>query len=166
MFCTVQPWGLFQILLGSNMLSSMTLSTFQKIFVANRELKNLTATLALRLWNFLCLYMLRRRYFGFKTSKFEGLDFKLEFLSFLLMQSIKGACELWKHLSMRVIFIFYVHNGKIDIPEVQNVKTWKFEKPIFGGSKTSKTSITAKNSFSTMGKSKWIYTISIGKSDF
>ena len=135
MFCTVQAWGLLQMLLGSNMLSNMTLGTFQKICVANRALKNLTATLVWRLWDFLCLYMLKRRYFGFKARKFEGLDFKVDFLAFWLIKSIKEGSELWKHFLMRLRFNFYVHNGKIDIPEAQNVKTWKFEKSIFGGSK-------------------------------
>ena len=136
MFWFVQPRGLFRLPLGSSMLSTMTLDTLHKIFVCNRALKKLTATLVWHLWDFLMSLHAQKACFAFTTSNFEGLNLKIEFLCNFSKKSIKWVCELQKHLLMRLDLNFYAYNYKIQVSEAQNANASKFEKSIFGGSRS------------------------------
>ena len=80
--------------------------------------------------------MLRRRCFGFLTRNFEGLNFKVEFFAIFFKKFIKRVCERQKHLLMHLDLNFYAYNYKIEASEAQNANASKFEKSIFGGSRS------------------------------
>ena len=80
--------------------------------------------------------MLRRRCFGFTTRNFEGLNFKVEFFAIFSEKFIQQVCERQKHLLMRLDLNFYAYNYKIHGSEAQNANASKFEKSIFGGSRS------------------------------
>ena len=134
MFWSVQPRGLFRLPLGSSMLSTMTLDTLHRIFVCNRALKKLTATLMWHLWDFLMSLHAQKACFAFTTSNFEGLNLKIEFLWNFSKKSIKWVCELQKHLLMRLDLNFYARNCKTHDSEAQNANASRSEKSIFWGS--------------------------------